>query len=330
VRTDGEVVTRMKRPRRLLEVILLATLGLAAVACSDGEGSRASSAVDGSRRTVPAAQSLGHTTWNETFVDRSRQAIPKSGTSLPYRTLVTTIYRPKGTGPFPLIVFSHGSAGHPDKFTELFSAWADAGFVVAAPAFPLTNDHVDGASANIGDVTNQPADVSFVLDALLALDNQRGSPLFGVVDERRIGAGGLSLGGITTYTLVYGNPGDRRITAVEVLDGLRPSNLALDGHVPLLIAHSDTDPTIGYSSAREAFDAARPPAWLVTLHGASHGSQWEDAVTPYDDIANRTTLDFWEATLRRETDAFARLERDASIPGRSSIEAKVATPRTGG
>lgn len=316
--------------RQLLASALIAMLGLVAVACSDQHGSRASSAADVSRPTPATGDVLGHTTWDETFVDRSRPTAPRTGTSLPHRTLVTTIYRPKGRGPFPLIVFSHGSAGHPDKFTRLFSAWADAGFVVAAPAFPLTNAHVEDASANISDVTNQSADVSFVLDELVGLDAERGSRLFRAIDERRIGAGGLSLGGITTYALVYGKPGDRRIKAVEVLDGLRPSDLPLDGHVPLLIAHSDADPTIGYSSAREAFDAAQPPAWFVTLHGAPHAGQWEDAVTPYDGIAEQVTRDFWEATLQHEPEGLTRLQRDATVPGRSSIEVKPSAGQPGG
>jgi len=102
-------------------------------------------------------------------------------------------------GPFPLIVFAHGFAGHPDKFTKLFAAWAAGGYVVAAPAFPLTNDHVtiDG-----GDAVNQPADVSFVLDEVLALGKRRGSRLFHAVKRSRIGAAGLSLGGVTTYSVV--------------------------------------------------------------------------------------------------------------------------------
>ena len=66
---------------------------------------------------------------------------------------------------------------------------------------------------------------------------------------------------------------------------------------------------------------AQPPVWFVTLHGASHASQWEDDVTPYDQIAERTTTDFWDATLRHRH-AFASLEHDATVPGLSSIEHK--------
>jgi dienelactone hydrolase len=219
-------------------------------------------------------------------------------------------------------LFSHGLDGHPEKFTKLFTAWADAGFAVAAPAFPLTNSHAADPNSNIPDVAQQPGDVSFVLDNLLAQNKQPKSRLFGAIDETKIGAGGLSLGGLTTYLLAYDECcRDQRLDAVAVLDGIRP-DVSLDGHVPLLIAHSDTDPALPYSSALEAFAAASPPAWFVTLHGAGHASQWEDDVTPYDHIAEQLTLDFWNATLNGDSGAFARLQQDATVPGLSSIVEK--------
>jgi dienelactone hydrolase len=238
---------------------------------------------------------------------------------------VTTIYRPNGTGPFPLILFSHGLSGHPEKFTKLFSVWADAGFAIAAPAFPLTNSHAKNTNSNVADVGQQPADVSFVLDKVLALDQQPGSRLFHAIDARKIGAGGLSLGGLTTYMLVYDKCcRDQRITAAAVLDGFR-TGIPLDGHVPLLIAHSDTDPTLPYSDAKEAFAAAKAPAWFMTLHGASHATQWENDVTAFDHIAEKATTDFWDATLDQNAQAFARLQRDATVPGLSSIVGKRTT-----
>ena len=163
--------------------------------------------------------------------------------------------------------------------------------------------------------------------ACLALDKQRGSRLYHAVDDHRIGAGGLSLGGLTTYMVAYDDCcRDERIDAVMVLDGIR-SGAVLDGHVPLLIAHSDTDPVIPYGTARAAFDAAAAPVWLVTFFGASHASQWEDTVTPYDGIAERVTSDFWDATLRRKHKSLTELENDATVPGLSAIEAKIgATP----
>jgi dienelactone hydrolase len=265
------------------------------------------------------------TRWTETFVDRSRPTPAGAATpAAPTRTLVTTIYRPRGKGPFPTIVFAHGSSGHPDKFSQLLGAWAAAGYVVAAPAFPLTNSTVPESGKNTADVANQPADVSFVLTQVLRESRERRSRLYRAVDRRHLGAAGLSLGGATIYSAVFDDCcRDRRFTAAMVLDGIRlGSALHLDGHVPLLIAHSDTDPSIPYATARAAYDAAAAPVWLVTLHGASHASQWENDPTPYDAIDERLTLDFWDATLRGRRAAFDRLARDATVAGLSSIESR--------
>ncbi len=277
-----------------------------------------------------AAPKPAFTSWKETLVDSSRPTPSGASTpAAPDRTLVTTVYRPSGHGPFPLIVFSHGLGGHPDKFTQLFSAWARAGYIVAAPAFPLTNSSVVGNSRNAGDVTNQPADVRFVLNQVLRQSRRAGTRLSGAVDARHIGAAGLSLGGMTTYGVVFDDCcRERRFQAAMVLDGIAvhlgddTEQLRLDGHVPLLIAHSDTDPALPYTSARTTFEEAESPVWLVTLHGASHATQWENDPTPYDAIGERLTIDFWDATLRGRKAAWARLQRDATVAGLSAIESR--------
>lgn len=275
--------------------------------------------------TANASPTPAFTSWKETFVDSSRPTDAGSTTpAAPNRTLVTTLYRPTGKGPFPLIVFGHGSDGHPDKFTELLGAWASAGYAVAAPAFPLTNSTVAAFGANVGDVVNQPGDMSFVLTQVLRENGDKHSRFYRAIDRRHIGAAGLSLGGATTYMAVFDDCcRDDRFTAAMVLDGIRLGDaLKLDGHVPLLIAHSDTDPALPYASARAAYDAAHGPVWLVTLHGASHSTQWENDPTPYDAIGERLTVDFWNATLRRRQAAFAALQRDATVAGLSSIESR--------
>jgi dienelactone hydrolase len=267
--------------------------------------------------------------WKQTFVDTSRPTPPASQTpGAPTRTLVTTIYRPSGRGPFPLIVFSHGLNGHPDKFTQLLSSWAAAGYVIAAPAYPNTNSTVPGVDDNYTSVASQPGDVSFILDQLLRLNRAPGR-LHRAIDPKRIGAGGLSLGGATTYGVTYADCcRDDRIKAAEVLDGvLLPVGdgigaVKVDGHVPLLIVHSDTDPALPYVTARNTYDASPGPLWFVTLHGASHASQWENDPTPFDAMDERLTLAFWNATLRHAPNGIARFEHDAVVPGMSSLEQK--------
>ncbi len=279
------------------------------------------------------------TSWNETFVDRSRPTPAGAATAAsPVRTLVTSIYRPMGKGPFPVILFAHGSNGHPDKFTQLLGTWAAAGYVVAAPAFPLTNTTVAQNSLNLRDVVNQPADLSFVLTQLLHEARDPKRRLAGAIDPRRVGVSGLSLGGVTTYGMAFDDCcRDHRVTAAMVLDGRQvPFSAAtggttrLDGHVPLLIAHSDTDPVLPYSLARAAYDEASAPVWLVTLHGASHASQWENDPTPFDGIGERLTVDFWDATLRGRQAALRRLaaRRDRRRPQLDRV-AHLTSPHLG-
>jgi predicted dienelactone hydrolase len=303
---------------------------LAGVGVTTGASAAIPPGGNGPTVATRAVETRTVSTWTETFVDTSRSTSASASVpAKPTRTLETAVYLPSARRPLPLIVFSHGSDGHPEKFTELLTAWAEAGYVVAAPAFPLTNSHVPKAEQVVGDVAEQPADVSFVIDEMLRLNTSRKSRLHGAIDPKHIGAGGLSLGGATTYGVTFNECcRDRRIRAAEVLDGIvlpvgdGSTETLLDGRVPLLIAHSDTDPALPYSRAQATYALAAPPVWFVTLHGASHASQWENEPTPYDAIGRRITIDFWNATLRGDKRAFSRLKQDATVAGLSSIEAR--------
>jgi dienelactone hydrolase len=269
----------------------------------------------------------------EVLVDDSRPTEAGSATpALPNRTLPTDIYLPEpdgsaGTGPLPFILFSHGLSGHPAKFTHLLTSWAQAGYVVAAPAFPITNVNVPGSSDNWIGVGNQPADVSFVITELLRRNDDPASPVHGRIDPNRIGAAGLSLGGATTYAVTFHERWhDDRIQAAEVLSGalipVGPGDYHLDGHVPLLIIHSDNDTSLPYRLATEAYAQAAPPVWFVTLQGGGHSFPFEDWDTPFNPIAQKMTLDFWDATLAGDGSALARFAADAVVPGRSTLSSR--------
>ena len=147
----------------LVAVMALALVGLAPTAA--GAATRA------------PVRAVHHVTL--TLVDHSRPTVdPAHGRSAPSRTLVTQVYIPKGKGSFPLVVMAHGNAGNPGKLTELLTTWAQAGYVVAAPTFPLTNDLTEIPTV-IGDYVNQPGDVSFVIDQVLKRSKHHGSPLSG-------------------------------------------------------------------------------------------------------------------------------------------------------
>src|SRR5205807_3675742 len=106
------------------------------------------------------------------------------------RTLVTEIFAPTHPdGRLPLIVFGHGYAVTPAPYTPLLRAWARAGFVVAAPIFPLENANAPGGP-NEADLVNQPRDMSFVISSLLSLDARRSGYLAGRLDRRAIAVSG--------------------------------------------------------------------------------------------------------------------------------------------
>ena len=74
-------------------------------------------------------------------------------------------------GPFPLLMFAPGFQQCSDTYEHLLQSWASAGYVVASVDFPRT-DCLAGSAAYEPDLVNQPADVSYVLGGLLALNAQ--------------------------------------------------------------------------------------------------------------------------------------------------------------
>jgi dienelactone hydrolase len=293
----------MGRPRRISAALL--GLALLAGACSSddagddagGGGGEAQAAAGQETESTTSGPPYRVDTQSETFVDDSRPTEDPSGQlSAPTRTLRTELYVPDGAGPFPLVVIAHGFDGHPRKFTQLASVWAEAGYVVAVPAFPLTNDRAGGPTV-LGDYVNQPADVSFVIDSVLRL-------LGGTVDGDHIGVAGHSLGGATTYGLVFNDCcRDDRVDAVVLMSTLRLpfADGRYDlGDVPKLLLQLTEDPIVPYQQAVDTFDEAAAPKFLVTLEGGGHFEPYENAPSPHDEVVEATTAAFWDAYLRAD------------------------------
>jgi predicted dienelactone hydrolase len=307
--------------RRIGGVGAVATvlLGLAVACGGDDSGQTATTddtapteVTSPSTTSLPTRTEVEHLTLD--LVDRSRPT--PAGAGLPgsdERRLVTEVYVPAGDGPFPFVAFAHGLSGHPRKFTELFAAWADAGYLVAAPAFPLSNDEVPG-EPTFADLAGQPGDISFVIDEVLAANEAEDDPLHGTVDPDHIGVAGLSLGGATTYGVAFNDCClDERPVAAMVLDGAR---LAVGGEfqmgsgLPLLVMHADEDYALPYEEAVTAYGDAVAPKYLVTLHEAAHAEPYENTANPADDLVVEVTLAFWDRWLREDAAADDRI-RDA-------------------
>ena len=200
-----------------------------------------------------------------TFVDKTRP-IKASGQfpGSPDRRLDLVVWYPtkaapssedKGhpalRGPWPLVLYAHGTMGHADNATHIVRELVRHGYVVAAPNFPLTSPESFAriSSPDLSDVVNQTKDLSFMIDSLSA------DPFFGpLIDNHKIGSMGHSLGAVTNYFAAVGSKNrEPRIAAFALLGAGDPVQAALSNdmgfmgnwtapvHVPVLFLSAEKD-----------------------------------------------------------------------------------------
>lgn len=177
-------------------------------------------------------------------------------------------------GPFPLVVFAHGFDVTPATYARLLRAWTRAGYVVAAPVFPLTNANAPGG-ADERDLLNQPDDVSFVITSLQAASAAPTGPLSGLIDPAKIAVAGHSDGAETALAVAYNNHvRDRRIKAAVVMSGAEITGLPGYRFTPdepaLLAIQGTADRSNPPMFTRAFYRAARRPKFLLALPGARH------------------------------------------------------------
>ena len=305
-------------------------------------------------KTIPHA--VGVVT--ETFVDAHRST-PAHGPNpqLPSRTLATTIWYPaqgnaqagspvegaaadRSGGPYPLVVFAHGLGATPQAYEALLSRWAAAGYVVAAPLFPLTNANTSGGT-DPDDVFHQPGDVSYVITSVLAASAKipARSLAWSTLHEGR--RTGHSEGAITTLGFFNTCCRDPRVKAAEVLDGdpqaYPTGRYVYNGVPPILIVHGTADALLPYGQMVGVFNGAQGSKGLLALTGAGHGN-WLTPSSKWFGSAFQATTDFFAAYLRGDKAALARLPADRQRgvstihfvpkPGSTTTIPTVPQPRT--
>ena len=219
------------------------------------------------------------------LVDRSRAAHFADGRAGP-RVLVTSIRIPSGRGPFPLVVFAHGFALTPAPYRSLLDAWARAGYVVAAPLFPVERQGAPGGPSE-SDLMNEPGDIRFVITRLE-------HDLPSLVDPRRVAVAGHSDGAEAALAAAYDRRfRDPRIDAAVILSGAAFPGFTRPpaGAPPLLAVQGTADPINPPLATATYFALMRRPKFLLALIGASH-------LPPY------TTEDAWAPLVRSATTGF--------------------------
>ncbi|MBM3672964.1 MAG: hypothetical protein FJW86_12405 [Actinobacteria bacterium] len=258
-----------------------------------------------------------------TLVDESRPT-PANGTfaGTPDRTLETVVSMPKGASkkkPLPLIVFATGIGGTATNYADMYDHWVRAGYIVAAPTFPLSSEDAPGGTSAV-DLTEQPADLSFVLDEVLRLNDEKGSGLTGLIDADRIGLAGKSLGAVTVIDLFFkAESHDDRFKALLVLTGIGRGDFAAYP-IPILLVHGDADEIVPVSGSVDIYTAAQPPKHFVTVYGASHSSAFHGEDDPASSVVVQTAIDFFDLYLKGKKAALARLERDGNVADVAAID----------
>jgi len=191
------------------------------------------------------------------------------------RELKGRIWLPAGKegAPYPLVIYSHGYMSQYKEGDYILEFLASHGYVAVSVDFPLSNGAAPGG-ATLADIVNQPGDISFLIDQMLARSKQSDNMLHDMVDGDRIAALGLSLGGLTTE-LVGFDPKlrDPRIRAAISMAGpsqfLTPEFFAGDS-LPLMYIGGTGDAIVPYRENAEPLPKKYQNSILVTLSAGSH------------------------------------------------------------
>ncbi len=231
--------------------------------------------------TIPAPP-YSLATFTIRLVDHTRPTVSNGVTIATSRTLTTLVWEPNEPGRWPLLVFAPGYIVGPTPYVALLRSWASQGYVVAAPEFPLTDQAIAGPDLDEKDIQQQPADVRFVIDELVA----RSGPVAVHIDPSRVGVAGHSDGAETALAVSVqpapvGEPAIRCAIAMSVSPLVGVTHTS---NPPLLVTQGDADSLNLPSEATRTWQEAASPKYLVILHGAGHlppleaGSEWFSAI----------------------------------------------------
>jgi predicted dienelactone hydrolase len=282
-------------------------------------------------------------------VDTSRPTPAVGDTpALPSRTLPTAIFYPtlvppgsgpfgfdsvpnappaSQFGPFPLVIWAHGVTGAGAGDLDEFEPWVQAGYMVAAPTFPLSSGP-NGVAGALVDTSNQPGDMSFVLTEVLKLGEDSNNPLHGIMESDHVAAAGHSLGAITVLGFYSKEYADSRFKAVVDESGAGAGFLLKDNDfngikAPLLAVHGLIDDTVPAQADYATWLAAPPPKFFLALPNQGHNPPFfptvGDPPTSLNILVDSVVVAFLDAYLKDDKDGVARMEKIGNVPNVASL-----------
>jgi dienelactone hydrolase len=231
-----------------------------------------------------------------------------------YRPLQVVVLIPAGTGPFPLLVASHGLGEEAPNLGRVAGAlqYVDRGYVVAVPTYPLTASYGSWPGGYAPDVDDQGPDLAFILEELMDLP---------FVDADRMGLAGISGGGITSLMAAFhetGFDGGLRAVAPTIARPLTaPNEITVPlraGDVPLFMSNNVHDNLVAYAPAAAFWQAATAPKYRWVEDTPNNANPQFDHGFTSPEPSGLIAL-FFDAYLKGDPAARAQLDATADPAG---------------
>lgn len=182
---------------------------------------------------------------------------------------------PSDEGPFPVVVFSHGSGGLRQQTASIVETLASHGFVVVAPdhAGNTAIDQLTGTETDRGTTAvNRVDDIGFLIDQI-----EDGALAADLADLDRLAVMGHSFGGFTALAVAGGFEDIAADPRVDAIVPLAPASTRLTDEalssitIPMLIVTGSDDVTTPVEDqSTRPLALAGGPATLVEIDGGSH------------------------------------------------------------
>jgi predicted dienelactone hydrolase len=186
-------------------------------------------------------------------------------------------------GPFPLVVFSHGSGGVRFQSWFLTEHLASHGFIVVAPDHTgnTAYDQIFNTALPFSVMARErPLDVSFVISTMLERSADPADPFAHRVDAGHVGVVGHSFGGFTALASASGYQDVPRDARVRAIVPISPASSSFTDaelasiRTPALLLGGTADVTTPIATQTErpwSLLTARP-GYRVDVHEAGHAS----------------------------------------------------------
>jgi predicted dienelactone hydrolase len=209
-------------------------------------------------------------------------------------------------GPYPVVMFSHGSCGFERQSLFLTPWLATYGFIVVAPPHPGNTlfefPKCGTPSAQAASAVERPHDIVFALDYILDQAKDPTSMFYGAVDPTRLAMTGHSFGGLTTYLVTAMD--DRFTVAVPMAPATGPSSKLT---IPSMTMYGAIDSVVSIPGILGAYDRSSAPKLLVEIDDAGHYA-FSDGCFPAPECHPPETLTQDEAHERVKREILPFLE----------------------